>query len=192
VSLGDWIALTAALAGVLAALSAVAAVWYQVRLSRGTSSIDNTFRMEEQWRSADMLKIRAGAAEAIINEAGQTDDVLAVMTFFEQLGFLVEQKAIQPEASWESFSDWSLPYGVACAPFIAHQQKENKTYWVNFVALQKQLLDIEAKRRGLSTQDVTPTAAAVQAFLADERTLVSGAGTRMRRTWRHKIGTAKP
>jgi len=123
-SLGDWIALAAALAGVVAAITAVAAVWYQVELARGTSSIDNAVRMEGQWRSPEMLKSRAGAADAIIHQHGQTDDVLAVMTFFEQLGYLVKARAIRAEAAWEALSDWSLPYWEACNPLLLNSNRK--------------------------------------------------------------------
>ena len=182
-SLGDWIALAAALAGVVAAITAVAAVWYQVELARGTSSIDNAVRMEGQWRSPEMLKSRAGAADAIIHQHGQTDDVLAVMTFFEQLGYLVKARAIRAEAAWEALSDWSLPYWEACKPFVAQQQQENITYWENFIDLNRQVVAVEARRRGLSPDQVVPNAATVNAFLVDESSLGSG-GQRMRRTWR--------
>ena len=146
-SIGDRIALMAALAGVAAAVAAVAAVWYQVELARGISSIDNTVRMESQWRSPEMLMSRAGAADAIIHERGQTDDVLTVMTFFEQLGYLVKEKAIRSEAAWEAFSDWSLPYWAACKPFVAQQQQVNITYWENLVDLNREIVAVEARRR---------------------------------------------
>ena len=183
-SIGDWIALTAALAGVAAAVAAVAAVWYQVGLARGTSSIDNTVRMEVQWRSPEMLMSRAGAADAIIHERGQTDDVLTVMTFFEQLGYLVKAKAIRAEAAWEAFSDWSLPHSEACKPFVAQQQKVNITYWENFVDLNREIVAVEARRRGLTPETVTPNAATVHTFLVDESSLTTGGGQSMRRTWR--------
>jgi hypothetical protein len=186
-SLGDWIALTAALGALVAGVAAVAAVWYQVTLARGTSSIDNMLRMDDQWQSDQMLMRRAAAATWLIDHKGQTvdvsDDVSAVMTFFEQVGYLVREKAIKSEAAWEAFSDWALPYWEACEPFVTAQQDINRTYWENFAFLDDEMLVIEARRRKKSRKDVTPDAQKVDAFLEGERTQSTG------RSWRR---TQKP
>jgi len=123
----DWVAVSAAVAGVVAGGAAVVALWYQVELARGTSSIDNMVRMEGQWHSPEMEKRRAGAAAAFLNPNAtaadtETDDLVAVMTFFEQLGYLVKEKAIKAEAAWEALSDWSLPWWVAAIRFLGRSK----------------------------------------------------------------------
>jgi len=188
----DWIALSAAIAGVVAGGAAVVGVWYQVELARGTSSIDNMVRMEAQWHSPEMEKRRASAAAAILSPNaiagdGETDDLVAVMTFFEQMGYLVKERAIKAEAAWEALSDWSLPWWVACYPFVKGQQVLNPTYWENFASLNRQMVAVEARRRALPPDKVIPNDESVHTFLVDETSVAaSDKGQLIKRSWRRR------
>ena len=188
----DWIALSAAAAGVVAGGAAVVALWYQVDLARGTSSIDNMVRMEGQWHSPEMEKRRASAAATLLKPNAtaadaESDDLVAIMTFFEQLGYLVKEKAIKAEAAWEALSDWSLPWWVACYPFVKAQQDINRTYWENFASLNSEMVAVESRRRALPQDRVIPNPDSVHTFLVDERSVAAGdGGKQMKRSWRRR------
>jgi hypothetical protein len=187
-SLGDWIALISALGAIGAAIAACLAVVYQVRLARGSSSIDNTVRMQDQWNGTTMLSHRAGAAKALLNGV-ETDDVVAVLDFFEQLGYLVAEKSVKAEAAWEAFSDWSLPYWMATRKFVLDQQKVDRTYWENFDLLNRDVMAIEAKRRGRPSEEIgEDVKAGVHEFLTAESNVFAvedgGGRPMLNRTWR--------
>jgi hypothetical protein len=203
VSTADVIALAGVIVATLALIVAFAAMIWQARQTHASSSVDNMWRFLDEWDTPQMQQVRAKACRSL-KARGDGDDIADLLNFFEELGFLVHQGALDSNTAWAMFSDWALPYWRAAGYYVKVDQDRDPTYWENFEHLNKTLLDIEAARRKKSVAEVQPTDEDVEKLFEGEFTLDSATaqavvpapatgivGTRTFSPWRRKRPVAR-
>ena len=118
-----------------------------------------------------MVKRRREVARALLanKDSTEVDDVL---NFFDLIGYLVERKAIDAESMWIHFSDAAFGYWFATIQYIAHHREVNPHYFDHFQKLIAELLPIEAKKRGITVEEIESLEKhRVRDFLKDESRL---------------------
>jgi hypothetical protein len=147
-------------AGWIGATVGLIGLWYQARRARYTLSIDLVLKLSDRFDSPEMRATRVRAAQALLRAPteGNTavDDVL---NFFEELGFLVDRRAVDAEAAWEFFYYWVARYYHATLEYLqtmeAEQPAEAEAYR-HFHRLYGQLEPIERDRLNEEGQQWVP------------------------------------
>lgn len=182
-SVADWAAIAGVVVASIGIIVSAVAVVMQSRQSQTTVNIENLNRAIDQWDSTGMQRLRSEAAAALQQqEDGRA--IPKVLSFFEQLGYLVSKKALDAESVWTMFSDWILPYWVASEYFTSKERDHDSTYWECFRSLNVAMPEIEARRRKKPAREVTPTPADVAELLVSERDLIAHPDERSFRSWR--------
>jgi hypothetical protein len=210
-STADVIALAGVVIAALALIVAFVAMIWQAKQTHASNSISNLWRFLDEWDSQQMHRIRVKACGAI-KEKRDSDDIPDLLSFFEELGFLVRQRALDADAAWAMFSAWVLPYWRATRYYVEDDQRNDATYWENFQYLNKKLIQIEASRRHKPVHEIEPSDSDVKKLLdvelalntddesalglVDNVTAVAGAGAVVagRRTfspWRRRRATSR-
>jgi hypothetical protein len=169
----DWISPATSMVSALAAVAGLVYAARTIGASRFSSKIDNLWRMTDKWDSADMLRIRAAAAQSL-KKHENADEICDVLGFFELMGYLVRVDSLDAEATWSMFSDWALPYWLAAKYFVDDDRSVDRTYWQEFEGLWKTLMKIEAEKRGRPERHVVPNEHDIEILLDGESRLVPG------------------
>lgn len=169
----NWSAV-AALAASLAAVLALGTTLLVVRTVRQDSqrilystALDALWRLDEQWNSEGMGEARGAAATALL-DGHPTQDVDAVLDFFDHVALLVQRGALDEEMVWYQFYWPMANYWTASREYIRAAQHDDVTMWQDLDTLMPRLVSIEAQRHRRRNDEVLPTAAQVRDFLTDE------------------------
>jgi len=170
----EWTALLA-LAGTVSALAAVAmaalAIW-QVRQSAEraavTAGLESLWHLEARWESPTMVATRQAAAASLL-DGSPTEDVDALLDFFDLIATLVNRRVVDEEMLWQELSWPILNYWTASADYVRKVRHDEPTMWQGAEDLVNRLLTIEARKRRRSLNDARPSQDEVQDFLTDER-----------------------
>jgi hypothetical protein len=160
-------------ASALAAWAGVGILYWQVRqqiaLSRFTTGIDSLWHLEDRWTAPAMLQTRRQAAVGLLQNA-PTQDIEAVLDFFELLALLVKRDLIDAETAWHAYY-WPLAHYWAAAQSYIRQtrQDEGIATWEDLEALVRSLTTIEAEKRRIPVSEVLPKSDQTKKFLATER-----------------------
>jgi len=112
--------------------------------------IDLILKISERFESADMRPRRGRAARALLQKMGRGDteednqDMRFVLNVFEEIGFLLEKKAIDLGTVYTFFSDWVHNYYYATEAIRARQTKQgDPEIWTGFESMFRALKDSE-------------------------------------------------
>ncbi len=138
------------LAQILGVLVAICALIYQIRRSRFSLNVELCLKLEDKFNSPDFHKIRSNAAKLILK--GDLLKAEDVFDFFETLGYLVHEKALDKEIVWNTFFEWVQGYWSAGVNYIqeARQKDKDQTIWEEFEYLYNELLKVQRKRANRS------------------------------------------
>jgi len=172
----NWTALIA-LAAVVAALAAVAtalAVFRQAREdgsnSRFALGVESLWRLEQMWDAPDRLDTRQQAAASLL-DGHPTDDVGAVLDFFDMLALLVQRQILDREMVWHEFY-WPMAcYWRASQDYITTVHAREPHSWEDAGRVVTELQAIEARKSAKALAEVPPTSSDVTDFLHAERGL---------------------
>lgn len=170
---GSWVAWLAAAALITAgaAMVTAVAVVIQVRrqseLSRFNAGLASLWQLRAEWSGEEMLDVRGGAAAALLEGRG-SDDVDAVLDFFDEVAFLMRRGAVDEELVWYQFYWPMVHYWAASRGYAGEVRQREPTAWAQLDAMMPELLAGEARRTGRSTEDVMPGRAAMREFLEGE------------------------
>ena len=111
------------LAAFVSAVVALANLLIQVRRARFNQRIDLILKLSERFDKAEMRAARAKAAKALRVDRDTTSaQVGEVLSFFEEVGFLLERGAIDVDAVYQFFEYWTVPYYQATTQFRARER----------------------------------------------------------------------
>jgi hypothetical protein len=158
-----------AVAAAAVVVAFVAMIW-QAKQTHASASVSNMWRFLDVWDSGEMHTIRAKAS-ASLKVQGDADEIVDLLGFFEELGFLVRRRSLGADTAWAMFSDWALPYWKAAEYFITEDRREDPTLWEEFAFLNRKLLSIESDRRRKPSSDVRPNKEDVDQLLRGESRL---------------------
>lgn len=162
-----------AAASVIAAVTAIVAIWVESRRSRFASGVDLIHNLDREFRSERFLHIRANAARGLLAQpTANTNAVDEIFDFFEEVAFFVRRGALDLETTWYFFFSYMYRFHTVAAEYIAAQRRSDATLWHNHVTVYPKLLAIEERdraklgsRKKLSEDDLAE-------FLRDETRLL--------------------
>jgi hypothetical protein len=148
-SVKDFISTIAPAAGWLSATAAIIAISWNVWRAKYNLGIDLILKLGERFEKPEMRGIRVKAAKALIIKDPETGDphIDDVLNFFEEIGFLLERKAIDAEAAWVYFHFWVDGYYHATSNYRRCQNHEARQtpFYDEFEQLYLTLAEIERK-----------------------------------------------
>jgi hypothetical protein len=163
--------LAAAIAALAAVVSAGVVAWQvrdEGRRARLSTGVESVWHLSEQWSSSTMLDIRSSAAAGLL--AGKpTPDVDGVLSFFEEVGLLVNRGAVDEELAALQFYWPMASYWSASKEYIEKVEHDRPSAWEDVGSLVTRLSTIEAHRRSRPVTDMLPSKEQVQQFLLDEQ-----------------------
>lgn len=135
--------------------------------TRFTIAVDALWRLNDEWNAPDMAAARSSAATSLL--AGRaSDDIEAVLRFFDRLAFLARRGHFDDELVWHEFY-WPLAsYWYASADYRTHLRAADAPRWKNLETLVAETVQVEAQQRDKSVADVQPTTAQLREFLLGE------------------------
>jgi len=165
----------ASLAAVVAALAAVTSaglVAWQVRdegrRARLNTAVESVWHLSDQWNSSTMLDIRSRAAAGLL--AGKpTPDIDDVLSFFQEVGLLVNRGAVDEEFAAMRFYWPMAAYSSASKDYLDTVQRNRPSALDDVGGLVNRLGVAEARRRNRAVTDLLPSKEQVQQFLLDEQ-----------------------
>lgn len=171
----DVIAVLSAVAAVgsaIAAWSAPAFARQQASAARAQNSLSFVSGVVSRWNSSDSRNRRVEAAKDLLAGRGQDSQALYdVLRQIEEVGILLERKALDPIVVWSQLSTEILHYVAASRGVIdTHRRQLNSQACVGAEIAAKEMEKIERQRGG---SDHTLTTAEVRDYLENE-ILVAG------------------
>lgn len=130
----DWNAI-GALGGWVAASVAFSAFLLQRRQISFSANLDSLWRLQDEFNSEDMCEKRSRVASRLL--AGNTAhdrDTEDILDFFDLIGYLVEQKALDKVTSWMLFSDAGLSYWFGASTYLRANNADS-LYWGHLSSL---------------------------------------------------------
>lgn len=175
----DWNAI-GALGGWVAASVAFSAFLLQRRQISFSANLDSLWRLQDEFNSEDMCEKRSRVAKRLI--AGNTAhdrDTEDILDFFDLIGYLVEQKALDKVTSWMLFSDGGLSYWFGAHTYLKVNNAKS-LYWGHLSSLVSGVfIPLEMQKEKLSKDEVERAGRERSAvFLNNEITGKAGAFTR--------------
>jgi hypothetical protein len=136
---------------IVGVLVAICALIYQISRSRFSLNVELCLKLEDKFNSPDFRKTRSNAAKLILKK--QFVKAEDVFDYFETLGYLVREKALDKKIVWSTFFEWVQGYWSAGIQYIqeARQEGKDQTIWEDFEYLHNELLKIQ-RERGNSSQ----------------------------------------
>jgi len=120
----------------------------QLKESRRQAQIQHLVNFVRDFANEPMVTYRSCAAQKWLKGDTTSSDLIEVINFFEEVGLLVSRGYLDPEDSWEMFSDTVFPLFCGCETSIRSDQQEDANNFCNFVALYDTLTEIEKDKKG--------------------------------------------
>ena len=154
----DWNAI-GALGGWVAASIAFSAFLVQRHQISFSANLDSLWRLQDEFNSEAMCEKRARVARRLTARDKACDrDTEDILDFFDLIGYLVEQKALDKVTSWMLFSDAGLSYWFGASVYLA-ANNANSLYWGHLSSLISDVfIPLEMRKEKLSKDEVVRSA----------------------------------
>jgi hypothetical protein len=135
-------------------------------------AVQISVELTKQFDSLEMHRARRTIAKQLIKNSAEIDETRLV-DFFEDLAMYTKKGRIDKDIVYQTYSYWIERYWQALTIYINsfRKQEEDISYYANFEELNKEMLAIDAKARGKSVDQVTPSKSEIHSFLLEEATL---------------------
>lgn len=158
-----------AITSVAAVIIAIVALISETKHSRFALGIDLTLRLNEYFDSERIVKLRKMAAKGVLDKTNE--GVVELLNFFETIGLLVKEGALNKKIVWNIFSSYVINYYQAVSDFVREVKRDDKTAWSNLIYLYNELLKIEKQERRCNDADLAISKESLEIFLNDEANL---------------------
>ncbi|MBI3527089.1 MAG: hypothetical protein HY067_03900 [Betaproteobacteria bacterium] len=132
------------------AFFALMGILVQANRARYALAIDLILKFGQRFDTSEMRAIRSKAGKALLLSTTDGNDCVDdVLNFFEEIGFLVDRKAIDEEAAWEFFYYWVVRYHTATIryrKFLHDELPTEAEIYRHFESLSARLRKIERNR----------------------------------------------
>ena len=150
-------AANATLLAAAVAAGAGALVIHQIDLLQKQTQLDAIIRLDQEWRSDQMIKQRKSAWKD--NDHPDEEKIEDVLEFLEPASSFVAQEIIDPNLVWDTFGWYMIRYYSCCQNEIEilrdkWTNSHDKTLYQDLEALYKRLVDKEAKARRIAPAEV--------------------------------------
>jgi len=133
---------------VVAAITAIVAIWLESRRSRFASGVDLIQKLDREFRSEQFLRTRAHAARALLSTpVTNTNAIDEILDFFEEVAFFVRRGALDRETTWYFFFSYIYRFNAAATEYVVAQRRNDATLWHNYITVYPRLLSIEQRER---------------------------------------------
>ena len=143
-------------------------IYWQVRLSRYSNMLQTILKFRDIWSSDSMMKNRRDTCETYRKKSTSIRRVEEeVLTFFEEIGLLVEKRVVSEEFVWESYSYYIEYYWAMLEKNVQEYRKstKDKSWFEHFEKLNHAMREFSRKRGLPSTQK---TAEEIDDFIDSE------------------------
>ena len=171
----DWTAVgsIAASVGVIATITAMIV---ESRRARFSHAITILMQLDERFESPEFRETRRLAA-AYLKAGRPSVDALGrqsladLFSFFENLGYLVRNSAIDSEMVWHTFGTWFLPYWKAGEGFVNEAQAHDPSRFKECSGLYDKVLVIEEREQNYRSENSIVSKPQIERFLNAEASL---------------------
>lgn len=119
----------------------------QSRLSLAADLID---RLDSQFNTEEFKEKRRIAAKALRGgnpKKSKMASIEDILDFLERVALLTRKGALDKEMVWNTFFYWFRGYRYSAKDHIEAWQKDDSTYWADFVKVYRQLVEVEKHER---------------------------------------------
>jgi hypothetical protein len=140
----------------ISAITAIVAILIQLKRARFALKTDSLLKMDDRFHGKGMKKVRKIAAKNLLNkkDLSYVDDVL---DFFEMIGYLTRQGALDEKGVWNFFFSWLNIYWHAAEEYITIATEKDPSVWADLRYLYGRLIAIEKHERHCSDSDIVPS-----------------------------------
>jgi hypothetical protein len=150
----------------------------QLKESRRQAQIQHLMNFLRGFANEPMVTYRVCAAKQWLQGNKTSSELIEVINFFEEVGLLVNRGYLDPEDTWEMFSDTVFPLFKGCETSIRDDQRHDANILTNFVALYNALAKIERRRDGKAYDQ---SAEEIETFWREELKVKEGTPPRRRK-----------
>ena len=162
-----------AVAASVSSLVAVTALCIQGSRARALLGIELLFKFNDRFSNEYFLNARRSAAHALLSDSSDLGDVDEVLDFFESIGLMIHQKALDPEMVWSEFSYWIDGWWCAALKHIQEVRSDDATIWEYFRRLRERMMRVEKRWTKASDSELVQSREDVLDFLKGEESLTT-------------------
>jgi len=157
----DW----TAIAGLGAALVAIAALVLETRRARVTLQTEALLSLSERFDSQAMRKTRQVAASKLLGAEESNYELADILDFFSTIAFLRARGAIDRELAYNQFSWWVIRYWHAARNYVQARRAVDRNLWIT---LERFVTDLQKRERkeGYAPDSYSPDM--IRSFLMEE------------------------
>ncbi len=139
-------------------------------LAKFNAELQSVQHFDTQWQSDRMIKVRRGAAAALLREEPSVD-VDEVLDFFEEIARLVKRGILPIETAWDAYY-WPIAnYWAKSAAYAQEARDDEGASWTNLPEVLTRLQQVESKESDRPINAVSPREAQTRVFLEGETKL---------------------
>src|SRR6266404_8408304 len=174
----EWV--TALFTGVIAVTGGLALIYAksQLKQARDSDRVQHLLELLRQFETEPLVSSRKGVAAKKLKGVSDPPELDNILNFFETIGTLVKRGYLDEHDVWSSFSYWMFNVFADARESIEQEQKDDSTYYSDFVSLMGKMSKIEAAEHGLADR---PSQEELKEFWQYELDLTSGLPARRRR-----------
>ena len=182
---------TASFTAVIGITGVVALIYARTQLkeSRRQAQIQHLVNFVRDFANEPMVTYRVCAAQKWLRGDKASSELVEVINFFEEVGLLVNRGYLDPEDTWEMFSDTVFPLFNGCEISIRDDQRDDPNTFTNFVALYNALAKVERCRGGAADKQSRDE---IEDFWREEQKVRKGTPLRRRNRRSRKSASDEP
>lgn len=151
----DIINISIAAGTLVAAFTAVIAIYLEGKRSRFSLGVDTILNLDDRFNDTEMRQARLAAAKSILDILEKrtdktNEDVEEVLDFFETVGLMTHKGALDDEMVWNTFFYYLHPYCCSADEYIKTkmQKEQDSTIYQELMWLDKRIVAIDKRKRG--------------------------------------------
>jgi hypothetical protein len=153
------------------ALATIIILIVQVKQTHFALGVDLLMKLDNEFNSERMVIIRKNIAKEFL-ENPKDVYYAEIISFFEKIGMLVKNGALDKKMVWNSFYTWISIYYHVNYDDINEMREDDGTAWSEFLYLYKEMSIIEMKCNNKKAKDLQPTEDDIKEFFVLENELV--------------------
>ncbi|MGA3984218.1 DUF4760 domain-containing protein, partial [Ralstonia nicotianae] len=143
---------------------------WQISRARYNQRIDLILKLAERFEKSELRAARAKAARSLLpNRKADNAAIGELLSFFEEVGFLLQRRAIDIDAAYEFFEYWAIPY---CQVTEQYRQQERAIYPDLYSHVERLVAALRYLELGRSGKSPDRSNDELHAFLVEESRLV--------------------
>jgi hypothetical protein len=159
-----------AIAAMVAAFIAMLTAHQAKVLAKFSAELQSVQYLDTTWQSNRMIKVRRGAAGALLR-GEKSVDVEEILDFFDEIARLVIRDVLPIETAWNNYYLAIANYWVKCAAYAEEARCSEPALWTNLPKILTRLQQVEAKENDRPINAVSPLEAQAKEFLEGETNL---------------------